>query len=461
MANANGGRARTSEQSVTLNRVLISVIFLVIIATVAVVIFLLSKDSNIEKKVTLEAGGKIEIGMFLKDKSDTASFLTDVGAIDTSVPGSVRVSLLVNSKRHTSTLTIVDTVPPRGKAVDLTVELGQLPDPRECVTDIVDATPVTVSYKEEPNVHTRGQHAAVLLLTDAGGNTSTVISIVTVYADSIPPVIRGARDISAYVGDEIDFLSGVTVQDAVDSEPTLNVDLSDVNFETPGRYNVIYRARDKSGNTSEFTVSLVLREHRTHDVAQSVVISLARDILARFTNSRMDDMDVAYAIYRWVKNNITYLPSSGEDATWTGAAYDAFQTRSGDAFSCFAVTKALLTAAGIPNLDITTSKAAAVPHYWCLINLGDGWYHMDPFPRPGDGDNFFMVTDEELEAYSFTHNGTHQYDFDAYPTRAVKSVQDMVDYTSSSLIRQPAEEEEEEEGEGTEAASFGNVDGVE
>lgn len=459
MANANGRRARTSRRSVTLNQILLLLILLVIIATAAVVIILLSEDSKVEKKVTLEAGGKIDISMFLKDKTDTASFLTDVGAIDTSALGSVRVSVLVNSKRHNSTLTIVDTVPPVGEPVDVTVELGQLPDPAECVTNIVDATEVTVSYKEEPNVHTRGQHAAVLLLTDAGGNTSTVISLVTVYADSIPPVIRGARDISAYVGDEVDFLSGVTVSDTVDSEPTLSVDLSDVNFETPGRYNVTYRARDKSGNTSEYTVSLVLKEHRTHDVAEAVVISLARDVLSRFTTSRMDDMDVAYAIYRWVRNNITYLPSDGEDVTWTGAAYDAFQTRSGDAFSCFAVMKALLTAADIDNMDIATSKDAPVPHYWCLINLGDGWYHMDPYPRPGDGDNFFMVTDEELIAYSAAHNGTHLFNGNQYPERAAESVQDMVDYTSPTLIRSPSEEEEED-GE-TAPVSVSGADGVE
>lgn len=448
MANTNGGRARAPERNAVLNRVLILIIALVIIATAAVVALLLSKNSKVEKKVTLEAGGKIEIGMFLKDKSDTASFITDVGSIDTSVPGSVGVALIVNDKKYTSTLTVVDTVPPVGEPAGVTVELGQLPDPAQCVKNIVDATKVTVSYKEEPNVHARGQHAAVLLLTDAGGNTSTVISIVTVYADSIPPVIRGAKNISAYIGDEIDFLAGVTVSDTVDSEPTLDVDLSDVNFQTPGSYQVTYRARDKSGNVSEFAISLVLRERRTHDVAQAVVISLARDILSRFTTSRMDDMDVAYAIYRWVKNNIHYIPSTGEDVTWTGAAYDAFQTRSGDAFSSYAVTRALLTAAGISNREIRTSEDAPVTHYWCLINLGDGWYHMDPFPRPGDGDNFFMVTDEELEAYSFTHNATHQFDGSLYPLRATESVQEMVDYASPNLIREPPEEDEEgEEGE--------------
>lgn len=459
MTDVNGERKRAPGRGVTPNRILVLVICLVIIATAAVVIILLSRNSRVKKEVTLEAGGVIEVGMFLKDPGNSASFLTDVDAIDTSVPGSRKISILVNSKRYTSTLTVVDTVPPVGVPVEVTVELGELPDPADCVTGIVDATKVTITYKEAPDVHTRGQHAAVILLTDAGGNTASVISVVTVYADSIPPMIKGARDISAYVGNDIDFLSGITVSDTVDGSPVLDVDLSDVNFNTPGRYNVTYRARDKSGNTSEFTVSLVLREQRTHDVAQSVVISLARDVLSRFTSSRMDKMDVAYAIYRWVRNSISYIPSSSEDVTWTGAAYDAFQTRSGDAFSCYAVTKALLTAAGIDNLDIQTSDSAAAPHYWCLINLGDGWYHMDPFSRPGDDDNFFMLTDAELEQYSVSHNHTHPFNGDKYPARATVSVQDMVDYSSSTLNRESSDVEDDEDGEA--ASSVAGVDGVE
>lgn len=457
MTNANGTRRQASQRANPLNVILIVLIVLVILSVSVVIYISVQKNSKVFRKVTMEAGDTVRLEMFLKDPSDPAYFLTDVTKINTSRPGSHSVSVAVNSKRYNSVLTIVDTVPPSGDPVAVTVDLGQLPDPRDCVTNIVDATPVTVSYKEEPNVNIRGQHAAVILLTDAAGNTSNVITFVTVYADSMPPVIRGARDIMAYVGDEVDLMSGVTVYDTVDSEPTLDVDLSAVNFQSPGTYQITYRARDKSGNTSEFTVSLVLREKITHNVSESVVVSLATDVLSRFTNSRMDDMDVAYAIYRWVKNNFNYVPSSDTPSSWTSAAYDGFQTHSGDAFTCFAVTKALLKAAGIRNTDITTSAGAPAPHYWCLIDLGAGWYHFDPFPRAGDGDNFFMVTDAELEVYSYYHGGTHLFDGTKYPARSEESVQSMVDYALPTLIRDTEEPSEDTSDDASDDTSGGTA----
>ncbi len=422
--------------------ILFAVLIVAVVAAVAV--FSLGRGKKVLKNVTLEAGDRIELAMFLRDPGDlsAASFRSDVWTLDTSVPGEHNVVITVDGRNYASTLTVRDTVAPYGEPVTVSVTQGNMPDPAQCVKNIVDVTGVTVSFQEEPDVSTRGQHAAVVLLTDAGGNSTAIICMVNVYADSVPPVIRGFHDMTAYIGDEVDFRGGVTVTDSVDTEPTLDVDLSQVNFQIAGTYQVTYRARDKAGNTSEATVSLVLREHRTNDVAETVVISLARDVLARFTNSRMDQMDVAYAIYRWVRNNINYV-SSDEVSTWTGAAYDVFQTRSGDDFGFFAVTKALLKAAGIESHDIVTSKTAPSVHYWNLVNVGSGWYHMDPFPRTGGGDDFFMLTDSELEFYSEAHNGSHLYDGIDYPARAVESVQDMVDYASPTLNREPPEDEGE------------------
>ena len=72
--------------------------------------------------------------------------------------------------------------------------------------------------------------------------------------------------------------------------------------------------------------------------------------------------------------------------------------------------------AGIPNIDVEkTYVEGRAMHYWSLINCGDGWYHFDATPRVGEGDDFFMVTDAFLEAYSQAHHDSHEFDHSLYP----------------------------------------------
>jgi hypothetical protein len=147
----------------------------------------------------------------------------------------------------------------------------------------------------------------------------------------------------------------------------------------------------------------------------------------------MTDMQKAFAIYCWVKSNISYTGDS-DKSSWTLGAYEAFTNLAGDCYNYFAAAKALYNLAGIENIDIVKSDTSHSSHFWSIINLGDGWYHVDCTPRKGDGDNFFMVTDEELEAYSVQHNNSHIFDSGLYPARATESIQDKIDYDNKVLL---------------------------
>ena len=309
-----------------------------------------------------------------------------------------------------------------------------MPDPLKCVADVRDVTPVTVRFKEEPDVSTGGEHKAVLVLTDTSGNSTELPLTITVLLDTEPPVITGAHDISAFVGDSVSYREGVSVTDNEDPNPSLEIDNSAVDMTKPGIYEVVYRSRDAAGNVAEVTIRLTLTEKPAGYVEPDVVLAEARKVLNQITTSSMDDMDIAYAIYRWAKYNISYVDTS-DKSSWTGGAYQAFTKKSGDCFVYFAACKALLTAAGIENMDIVKSDTSHSRHYWNLINLGDGWYHLDATPRKGEGDNFFMVTDAELEAYSRAHSNSHIFDPSLYPERATQSVQDQVNYNSTTLKR--------------------------
>lgn len=258
------------------------------------------------------------------------------------------------------------------------------------------------------------------------------------WVDKEPPVISGTKNKTVTVGGTISYKQGVVVTDNKDDNPTLEIDISKVDLYKAGNYEVTYTATDKSGNSSSVTIVVTVVEKSDSDnveIDEGTVNGLAKNVLGKITNSSMSKMEVAFAIYRWTNTNIGYTNSS-EKSSWVNAAYKGFTKKSGDCYVYFAVAKALFRAAGIDNVDIVKSNTSHSRHYWSLINIGTGWYHVDCTPRKGSGDLFFMVTDSELEAYSSTHNNSHVFDASLYPARATVSVQSKVDYSSGKIINE-------------------------
>ena len=101
---------------------------------------------------------------------------------------------------------------------------------------------------------------------------------------------------------------------------------------------------------------------------------------------------------------------------WLRAAYTGFTTGRGDCYVYYAMSRMLLDCAGIDNMEICRDNPAK-PHYWNLVNCGDGWYHFDTCPHykqyPLDA---FMLTDAQVAAYS-QNSVKDYYSFDAslYP----------------------------------------------
>lgn len=386
----------------------------------------------VREEVKLEVGESIQIAHFLKNTEDDASFKTDISKIDTSVLGEYEVEVKVLFATFQSTLKIVDTIAPTGKPVEVTVQSGTVPKASECVTDIVDKTEVSVSFKETPDTSKDGVVNATVLLVDKAGNKAEVKTKINVWSDNEAPVISGAANKTVTKGGTISYRQGITVTDNLDENPTLEIDNSAVDLNKVGKYKVTYTATDASGNSTTETITVTVVAKTITTVDEDTVRTLAQRVLDDITDSSMSDMEVAFEIYKWVNKNIAYTGSS-DKSSWVVGAYQAFTKKSGDCYNYFAAVKALFEVAGIENVDVVKSVTTHSRHYWSLINLGDGWYHVDATPRKGDGDLFFMVTDAELEAYSSQHSDSHIFDKDAYPERATKSVQDKVDYSKGKI----------------------------
>ena len=274
--------------------------------------------------------------------------------------------------------------------------------------------------------------------------TTTSPSTVPVITDETAPEIQNAVDRVFWLGDSIvytgkctretdqgkvEYLKVTATDDSGNAQLTVNRDAVDT--EVAGTYPVTYIATDDAGNETSVTVQFTLLEKPKGYVDPETVYEMAQEILDQITTDDMSDMEVAFAIYQWTKTNIGYVGSS-DKSSWTAAAYQAFTQRSGDCYNYFAAAKAMYTVAGIENVDVVKSDTSHSSHFWSLINLGDGWYHVDCTPRRNVG-YFFMNTDAELEAYSVKNKNSHIYESSLYPERATESVQHLVDYEKGKI----------------------------
>ena len=219
--------------------------------------------------------------------------------------------------------------------------------------------------------------------------------------------------LTGFAGDPISYKAEITVTDNCDKKVKLEIDKSDVNQEEPGTYDVIYTAKDRAGNKTEEKTTITIKEKPENYVEPEEVEKEADEVLAEIIDDDMTQKEMARAIYDWTRTNIGYVNSS-EKESWTNGAHQGFTTRQGDCFIFFATAKALLTQAGIPNLDIEKSDTSHSRHYWSLVDVGDGWYHFDTTPRQGGGE-FFLLTDEEILNYSKAHKNSHIFDQSKYP----------------------------------------------
>lgn len=369
---------------------------------------------NVRSLVQIETGQDMVTADAFLVHEGTAEFVSDISNLDLTKTGDISLQVMADGEIYDVVLRIRDQVPPQGKAVPVTGRTGKRIEADKFVTDIVDETSVSVSYKNEPDFNLEGEQAVVLVLTDQGGNITELEGRLTLVKDTEPPVISGDA-ITVTVGGSVSYKKSITVTDNYDSpeEITLKIDNSSVNLKQIGTYVVHCTATDTSGNKAEKDISITVVSNDSANVDEAAVNQLADKILGLIIDDGMSQYDKAHAIYLWITDNLGYITHS-EKMSWTQGEYEGLQNREGDCFVFAATSKILLTRAGIQNMDITKSTSKPRSHYWNLVNVGEGWYHFDTTPR-SDNDNFFMATDAKVKAYSDSHSGSHAFDRSLYP----------------------------------------------
>lgn len=329
--------------------------------------------------------------------------------IDTAQPSRQTVNIEVDGVIYDSILNIVDTVPPVVEVRNVTGFINTPVSAEDFLVSVQDITAVTAAFAEEPDITAAGSREVGLVFKDESGNETRASAILTLEEDTEPPVITGARDITYVMGTSISYKKNVTVSDNSGAELPLNVDNSQVNLEAEGVYPVTYSAVDNAGNTASATINVTVIA-MTYDVNE--VYGYADAVLASIFREGMTQYEQLRAIYDYVKGNIGYI-SHSDKGDWVKAAYEGFVKKQGDCYVYACTTKVLLDRAGITNMDIEKIPAKTM-HYWNLVDIGEGWHHLDTTPRK-DHPVIFYWTEAEMMEYSGKHNNSHNYDHELYP----------------------------------------------
>ena len=367
----------------------------------------------VTSKITLEAGSAApDISAFVKNE-ENARIVTDMSTIDFTKPGTNTVTVELDEHKYDVEVEVVDTVAPVIKLKDVSGYTLLERSPEDFVLSASDVTQITYSFENTPDFTYEGTQTVTIVATDEGGNRTSGQAKLTLVPDTEPPVINGANDITVYLGDSISYKSKVSVWDNCAEGLELYVDSSAVNLNVEGTYPVTYKAVDCAGNTTTVTVNVTVKA-RTY--SEEEVYALADGVLANIITDDMSQKDKAYAIFKYVKSHVSYLDAS-ENGDWVKAAFSGFTYGKGDCYVYASVSKALLTRAGIKNMDIERIPSGDTLHYWNLVDIGDGWgwYHFDTTPRVPDRPNIFLWTDSQITEYSNSHYNSHNYDRSRYP----------------------------------------------
>ena len=145
------GRMKRNRRRARRVRAIVLLAVCVVIA-VMVLIIIISSNFKIRKKVTIEAGKQIEIDDFLKKDGIDAKFETDISKIDTSKPGDYDIEISAENKTYDTQLIIEDTVAPKCDTVGVTANIDDVVSAEQFVTNIDDATNVSIDFKEAPDM---------------------------------------------------------------------------------------------------------------------------------------------------------------------------------------------------------------------------------------------------------------------------------------------------------------------
>ncbi len=125
------------------------------------------------KVCRVEAGVSVCASDFMKNAED-ATFTENSQDFDVTKPGEYAIEIQSGFFTHKATLIVQDTIAPVATSVAVTLFYGETCDATAFVTEIEDATTVSVAFAQEVDFTRGGTQTVLVALTDLGGNVTTL-----------------------------------------------------------------------------------------------------------------------------------------------------------------------------------------------------------------------------------------------------------------------------------------------
>ncbi len=136
----------------------------------------------------------------------------------------------------------------------------QLRFPKYLLLFFMAAILAACSPEAEPTVDVPTQTAAAKPDEPIGSNVLPEETIPAM--DTVKPEIRGVADHTVQAGQNPDYLAGVTASDNMDGDLTaqIRLDLSKVQLDQAGTYEIVYSVEDSSGNVANESATVTVEE---------------------------------------------------------------------------------------------------------------------------------------------------------------------------------------------------------
>lgn len=370
---------------------------------------------------TMEAGGELPHPYRLIG-SEGAAYVAGFDESCVNRPGTYKIPMTdAAGNQYELKLTVRDRRRPvvTTKHVYYAKDIGK-PNALDFIHTIQEADEYKAYFTcDLPDMTEIGDYDITFRVEDASGNRSVELhSVLTVIEDTTPPTFVETPELFAYIGEAVAYRKGLVVTDNCGGEVEVQVDSSAVNPHVPGDYEVRYTATDGAGNTSWATTTLHIYENQ---ITEEQLNARIDEVIAQIITPDMDKEAQLRAVYRYVYDNIAYIPDSIK-GDWVRSAYDGlFVDGAGDCYNYFAASIAFCRRLGIDYREIQrTPGAAEGTHYWIMVNIGDAaeprWYHFDcTHLRASYSHSGCLLTDMQIRAFNRFRAGFYAYDASAYP----------------------------------------------
>ena len=255
-----------SRSSMILIIVLITISIITVAAAISFIVNTSGTPSVVLYSYTCEAGDSVSPSVFLvssEDKEHTAEFAADVDIEElTHTVGTHTISVIIDGIPYKVSLTVKDTKAPSGKAHNLICPVGYSIKAAEMVTDIVDETKVSVTFKNPPDFSLEGRQSVRIQLTDEGGNITYIDGCYLFFASKI--------NVSSWeMGTALPSPSDLCYISKGSGMENVDVVYQDVNSITeikkPGEYSIPLRIT-VAGQSDTYYVSLTFKDTTPPDV---------------------------------------------------------------------------------------------------------------------------------------------------------------------------------------------------